>query len=195
MRYKLENSAPVEIRKVVFDGLTITNPTDTFIDAHGLGYPKEETPAPTYDPDEEKLSFEWSVVDGVIKKVWTVTDLSAAEKAAIHNAGIDAQIQAVNEGYEAYKTTPISYAFGAQTMWLKPIWITEYYGTLMQIGLMSNGANFPTTITDAAGTNFEMTFAEFQTMFLWLVGKAQTEIKRVNDTLAELEAQKEVVNG
>lgn len=64
----------------------------------------------------------------------------------------------------------------------------------MQIGLMTNGANFPTTITDATGTNFEMTFAEFQTMFLWLVGKAQTEIKRVNDALAELEAQKEVVN-
>ena len=194
MRYKLENSAPVEIRKVVFDGLTITNPTDVFIDAHGLGYPKEETPAPTYDPDEEKISFEWSVVDGTIKKVWTVTELSTAEKAAIHNARIDEQIAAVNAGYEAHKTTPISYAFGAQTMWLKPIWITEYYGTLMQIGLMTNGANFPTTITDASGTDFTMTFEEFSTMYLWLVQKAQTEIKRVNDAIAALEAQKEVVN-
>lgn len=195
MRYKLENSAPVEIRKVVFDGLTITNPTDAFIDAHGLGYPKEETPAPAYDPDEEKISFEWSVVDGTIKKVWTVTELSTAEKAAIHNARIDEQINAVNSAYEAYKTTPLSYAFNGQTMTLKPIWVTEYYGTLMQIGLMTNGANFPTTITDAAGTNFEMTFAEFQTMFLWLVGKAQTEIKRVNDSIAELQAQKEDPNG
>lgn len=194
MRYKLENSAPVEIRKVVFDGLTITNPTDAFIDAHGLGYPKEETPAPAYDPEEEKISFEWSVVDGTIKKVWTVTELSTAEKAAIHNARIDEQINAVNSAYEAYKTTPLSYAFNGQTMTLKPIWVTEYYGTLMQIGLMTNGANFPTTITDAAGTNFEMTFAEFQTMFLWLVGKAQTEIKRVNDAIAELNAQREVIN-
>ena len=39
-----------------------------------------------------------------------------------------------------------------------------------------------------------MTFAEFQTMFLWLVSKAQTEIKRVNDAIAELQAQKEVIN-
>lgn len=195
MRYKLENSAPVEIRKVIFESLTITNPTDAFIDENGLGYPKEETTPPAYDPDEESLSFEWAITDGVIKKVWTVTELSAAEKAAIHNAGIDAQIQAVNEGYEAYQTTPLAYTFGASTMMLKPIWITQYYGTLMQVGLMSNGANFPATITDAAGVNFEMTFQEFQTMFLWLVSKAQTEIKRVNDAIAELQAQKEVPNG
>lgn len=195
MRYILENSVPVLVRKVTFEGLVITNPTDAFIDAHGLGYPKEDTPAPAYDPDEEKLSFEWSVVDGAIKKVWTVTELSAAEKAAIKNAKIDAQIDAVNAGYEAYKTTPISYTFGAQTMSLKPIWVTEYYGTLMQIGLMSSGANFPATITDAAGVNFEMTFEQFSTMYLWLVQQAQTEIKRVNQLVADLEAQKEVVNG
>ena len=194
MRYILENSAPVLIRKVTFEGLTVTNPTDDFIDANGLGYPLKDEPAPEYDPDNEKISFEWEIQNGFIEKVWTVTELSASEKAAIHNAGIDAQIQAVNAGYEAYQTEPIAYTFGASTMMLKPIWITQYYGTLMQVGLMSNGANFPATITDAAGTNFEMTFAEFQTMFLWLVGKAQTEIKRVNDVIAELQAQKEVVN-
>lgn len=194
MRYILENSAPVLIRKVTFEGLVITNPADDFIDANGLGYPLKDEPAPEYDPDNEKISFEWKIQNGFIEKVWTVTELSASEKAAIKNAKIDAQIDAVNAGYEAYQTEPISYTFGASTMMLKPIWITQYYGTLMQVGLMSNGANFPATITDAAGVNFEMTFQEFQTMFLWLVGKAQTEIKRVNDALAELEAQKEVVN-
>lgn len=195
MRYKLVNSAPVEIRKVIFDGLTITNPTDDFIDENGLGYLKEEIAPPIYDPEEEKISFEWSVVDGAIKKVWTVTELSTAEKVAKHNAEIDAQIQAVNEGYEAYQTEPLAYTFGASTMMLKPIWITQYYGTLMQVGLMSNGANFPTTITDATGTNFEMTFHEFQTMFLWLVSTAQAKIKLVNDTLAELYSQREVIDG
>ena len=194
MRYSLENGVPVLIRKVIFEGLTITNPADDFIDANGLGYPLQDVPAPSYDPDEEKISFDWSIVDGFIKKVWTVTELSAAEKAAIHNTQIDAQIEAVNAGYEAYKTTPLSYTFGAQTMALKPIWITEYYGTLMQIGLMSSGANFPTTITDANCEDFEMTFEEFSTMYLWLVQQAQTEIKRVNTALAELEAQKEVAN-
>ena len=39
MRYILENSAPVLIRKVTFEGLVITNPSDDFIDANGLGYP------------------------------------------------------------------------------------------------------------------------------------------------------------
>lgn len=194
MRYKLENGQPVLITRIDLDGQTITNPPDDMIDANGLGYPKTVTPAPIYDPSEETLSSSWEIQSGVITQVWTVTELSAAEKAAKHNAAIDAQIASVNAAYEAYKTTPITYDFNGQTMSLKPIWVTEYYGTLMQIGLMSNGANFPTTITDAAGTNFEMTFAEFQTMFLWLVGKAQTEIKRVNDALVELEAEREVPN-
>lgn len=194
MRYKLENGNPVLITRIDLNGQTITNPPDALIDENGLGYPKMETPAPTYDPAEETISSTWEIQSGVITQVWTVTELTAAEKAAIYNAAIDAQIEAVNAGYEAYKTTPITYDFNGQTMSLKPIWVTEYYGTLMQIGLMTNGANFPTIITDAAGTNFEMTFAEFQTMFLWLVGKAQTEIKRVNDALAELEAEREVPN-
>ena len=195
MRYILENSAPVLLRKVTFDGLTITNPTDDFIDANGLGYPLKDEPAPEYDPDNEKISFEWKVQNGFIEKVWTVTELTAAEKAAIHNARIDEQINAVNSAYEAYKTTPLSYDFNGQTMTLRPIWVTEYYGTLMQVGLMSSGANFPATITDASGTDFTMTFEEFSTMYLWLVQKAQTEIKRVNDAIAELTAQKEVPNG
>ena len=195
MRYTLINGQPVPVTKITNGGQTITNPTDEMIDELGLGFPKVDVPEPGYDPAEERISFQWEIVEGKILKVWTITPLTPAEKAAKKNAEIDAQITAVNAGYEAYKTTPLSYTFGAQTMSLKPIWVTEYYGTLMQIGLMTNGANFPTTITDAAGVNFEMTFQEFQTMFLWLVGKAQTEIKRVNDTLAELEAQKEVVNG
>lgn len=195
MRYILENSAPVLIRKVTFEGLVITNPSDDFIDANGLGYPLKDEPAPEYDPDNEKISFEWKIQNGSIEKVWTVTELSASEKAAIHNAKIDAQIDAVNAGYEAYKTTPLTYTDGTRTMLLKPIWVTEYYGTLMQIGLMSSGANFPATITDAAGSNFELTFQEFSTLYLWLVQQAQTEIKRVNDAIAELNAQKEVPNG
>ena len=195
MRYTLENGQPVPVTKITNDGQTITNAPDELIDELGLGYPKVDVPEPAFDPDEEKISFTWEIVDGKILKVWTITPLTPAEKAAKKNAEIDAQIDTVNAAYEAYKTTPLSYAFDGQTMTLKPIWVTEYYGTLMQVGLMSSGANFPTTITDAAGVNFEMTFQDFQTMFLWLVGKAQTEIKRVNDAIAELNAQKEVPNG
>lgn len=194
MRYKLEKNVPVLITRIEISGQVITNPPDSMIDEAGIGYQLVDVPAPEYNSTKESISFEWQIKGGNIEKVWTVTELTQAEKAAIHNARIDEQIAAVNAGYEAYKTTPLSYTFGAQTMSLKPIWVTEYYGTLMQIGLMTNGANFPTTITDAAGTNFEMTFQDFQTMFLWLVGKAQTEIKRVNDALAELEAEREVPN-
>lgn len=194
MRYKLENGQPVLITRIDLDGQTITNPPDDMIDAHGLGYPKTVTPAPIYDPSEETLSSSWEIQSGVITQVWTVTELSAAEKAAKHNARIDEQINAVNSAYEAYKTTPITYAFNGQTMSLKPIWVTEYYSTLMQIGLMSSGANFPTTITDANCEDFDLTFEQFSTMFLWLVQQAQTEIKRVNQLIADLQAQKEVVN-
>lgn len=194
MRYKLENSVPVLITRIEISGQVTTNPPDSMIDEAGIGYQLIDVPAPEYDSTKESISFEWQIKGGNIEKVWTITELTQAEKAAIHNAEIDRQITAVNAGYEAYKTIPISYDFNGQTMSLKPIWVAEYYGTLMQVGLMSNGANFPATITDAAGVNFEMTFQEFQTMFLWLVGKAQTEIKRVNNAIAELQAQKEVVN-
>lgn len=194
MRYSLENGQPVLITKIETGGQTITNPPDELIDKLGLGFPKVDVPEPAYDPDEETVSFTWEIVEGEILKVWTITPLTPAEKAAKKNAAIDAQIDTVNAEYEAYKTTPLSYTFGSQTMTLKPIWVTEYYGTLMQVGLMSSGANFPATITDASGTDFTMTFEEFSTMYLWLVQQAQTEIKRVNNAIAELEAQKEVVN-
>lgn len=195
MRYKLEAGQPVLITKIEADGQTITNPPDALINELGLGYPKVDVPAPTYDPSEETLSSSWEIQSGVITQVWTVTELSAAEKAAKHNAAIDAQIASVNAAYEAYKTTPITYDFNGQSMSLKPIWVTEYYSTLMQIGLMSSGANFPTTITDANCEDFDLTFEQFSTMFLWLVQQAQTEIKRVNQLIADLQAQKEVVNG
>ena len=194
MRYKLENSVPVLITRIEISGQVITNPPDSMIDEAGIGYQLIDVPAPEYDSTKESISFEWQIKGGNIEKVWTITELSQAEKAAIHNAGIDKQIAAVNAAYEAYKTTPLSYTFGAQTMTLKPIWVTEYYGTLMQVGLMSSGANFPTTITDANGSDFEMTFEQFSTMYLWLVQQAQTEIKRVNAQIAALEAQKEDPN-
>ena len=194
MLYALVNGSPVEVRKVNFNDLTITNPTDDFLAENGLGYPKIDTPAPSYDAAKEKISSEWSIRSGAIERVWTLTPLDENELVALHNLAIDEHIKGVNEDYEAWKITPLAYSFGEQTMQLKPIWVTEYYSTLMQVGLMSNGANFPATITDATGTNFEMTFQEFQTMFLWLVSKAQAKIKLVNDTLADLNTQKEVAN-
>jgi len=190
MRYKLENAAPVLITVVTFEGRTISNPTDYFIDEHGLGYPKVETPAPAYDPETHRITSTWQVVDGTITKVWTVEELSEEEKKQRHNAGIDAQIQAVNQAYEAYQTTPLDYTFGDATLKLKPIWTTQYYGTLQQVGTITGGACFPTTITDAEGVTVTMTQAEFQTMYLWLVSQASAEIARVNAVIAELEAQK-----
>ena len=200
MLYRLENGQPVPVTKVEVDGQVITNPPWEWMQDNGYGYQKAEVIPPSYDPDTERLESHWVLTENtdckwpVIVKEYEVVELTAAEKASIHNAQIDAQMQAVNAAYDSYKTTPLSYAFGNQTMTLKPIWVTEYYGTLMQVGLMSSGANFPTTITDASGTDFTMTFEEFSTMYLWLVQKVQTEIKRVNDSLAELAAQKEVVN-
>ncbi|MBR0193359.1 MAG: hypothetical protein IJQ31_14965 [Thermoguttaceae bacterium] len=197
MLYRLENGQPVPVTKVEVDGQIITNPPWEWMQDNGYGYQKAEMVPPSYDPDNERLESRWVLTEDtdckwpVIVKEYEVVELTTAEKAAIHNAKLDAQIDAVNAGYETYKTTPLTYTDGTRTMLLKPIWVTEYYGTLMQIGLMSSGANFPATITDAAGSNFELTFQEFSTLYLWLVQQAQTEIKRVNDAIAELQAQKE----
>lgn len=194
MRYRLENGSPVLITKVTVDGLTTTNPSDAFIDEHELGYPKQDTSAPEYDADTQRIASSWSVVNGVITKVWEVLDLTEEELHVKQNAAIDIQINEVNADYEQWQLTPVEYTFGNDTMYLKPIWITQYYGTLQQVSLMTSGAIFPMIITDAAGVNFEMTAEEFQTMYLWLVQVASAEIARVNAVLAELEAQKEVVN-
>lgn len=191
MRYRLENGSPVLITKVTVDGLTTTNPTDDFIDEHELGYPKQDTTAPEYDPDTQHVTSSWSIVNGVITKVWEIIDYTEEELQAKQNAAIDSQIEEVNTSYDRWQLTPIEYTFNNQTMYVKPIWITQYYGTLQQVSLMTNGAIFPMIITDAAGANYEMTAEEFQTMYLWMVQAASTEIARVNAVLVELEAEKE----
>ena len=194
MRYTLENGSPVLITKVTVDGLITTNPSDDFIDEHEMGYPKLDTEAPEYDSDVQYVTSSWSVVNGVITKVWEIVDYTEEELQVKQNAAIDTQINEVNAAYEQWQLTPVEYTFDNQTMYLKPSWITQYYGTLQQVSLMTSGAIFPMIITDAAGVNYEMTSEEFQTMYLWLVQVASTEIARVNATLAELEAEREVPN-
>ena len=184
MRYRLENGSPVLITKVTVDGLITTNPSDEFIDENELGYPKQDTSAPEYNSDTQYVTSSWSVVNGVITKVWEVVDYTAEELQAKQNAAIDAQIDEVNTAYDQWQIAPLEYTFNEQTMYLKPIWITQYYGTLQQVSLMTSGAIFPMIITDAAGVDYEMTAEEFQTMYLWLVQAASTEIARVNTILA-----------
>lgn len=190
MRYTLENGVPVKVVKIVRDGRVTTNPTDAMIDEVGLGYPLLDASAPEYDPDEENISYQWIIEDNMIKKVWTITALTEEEKNARHNQAIDAQIAEMNAGFEAFKTTPVDYEFKDSVMKLKPIWTTEYYGTLQQVGMIVGDSMFPTIITDANGVNFTMTQEEFTQMYLWLVQVSYTEIALVNARLAELEGEK-----
>ena len=197
MRYTLENGTPSRVTHIGHDGLIISNPTDAMIDELGVGYPLLETESPEYDPDEEKISSTWEIVQdadpnhtSVIMRVWTVTDLTTEEKNARFNQALDEQIAAVNAGFETFKTTPVEYTFKNTKMKLKPIWTTEYYGTLAQVGIIASGANFPATITDADGVSFEMTQEEFTQMYLWLVQVSYDEIARVNARLAELEGER-----
>lgn len=192
MRYTLENGQPVPVTKITNGGQTITNPPDELIDELGLGFPKVDVPEPGYDPAEERVSFEWEIVEGKILKVWTITPLTPAEKAAKKNAEIDAQIDAVNAEYDAWQTTPVEYDFNGSTMYLKPIWITQYYGTLLQASTLA--PVFPSVVTDAHNVNFTMTVEQFSAMYLYLVQTAAVKIATVNAQIAALEAQKEVVN-
>lgn len=193
MRYTLENGQPVPVTKIEADGQTITNPPDELIDELGLGFPKVDVPEPGYDPEEERVSFEWEIVEGKILKVWTITPLTPAEKAAKKNAQIDAEIEAVNAEYDAWQYIPIEYDFNGSTMYLKPIWITQYYGTLLQASTLA--PVFPSVVTDAHNANFTMTVEQFSAMYLYLVQTAAAKIATVNAAIAALEAQKEVVNG
>lgn len=199
MLYRLENGQPVPVTKVEVDGQIITNPPWEWMQDNGYGYQKAETVPPSYDPDTERLESRWVLTEDtdckwpVIVKEYEVVELTAAEKAAIHNAAIDAAIDAINDAYNAWQTEPLEYTFNDATMYLKPIWTTQYYGTLLQASTL--GATvFPSGVTDAHDVTYEMTEAQFAAMYLWLVGQAAVKIATVNAQIATLKAQKEVIN-
>lgn len=199
MLYRLENGQPVPVTKVEVDGQIITNPPWEWMQDNGYGYQKAEVVPPTYDPATQRLESHWVLTEDtdckwpVIVKEWEIVELTAEEKAAKKNAAIDAEIEAVNAEYDAWQYIPIEYDFNGATMYLKPIWITQYYGTLLQASTLA--PVFPSVVTDAHNVNFEMTVEQFSAMYLYLVQTAAVKIATVNAQIAALEAQKEVPNG
>ena len=190
MRYTLQEGKPVEVIAITVDGMRIVHPTDAQVDAAGAGYPLKETNPPEYDPETEKLVLSYALEGGEIVQVWTVEELPQPTPTEKRIAEIQALLDASNVAFETYKQTPLTYP--ANGLKYKPSYITDYWTAALMMG----EAAFPMQVSDADCISREFTFAEFQTLYGWLLQESAQEIATVNAYQAPLIAElKELQNG
>lgn len=187
MRYYLNSEAqPEPVRFIVTEGMCIVNPTDEQVDEAGAGYPLEDTPQPEFNPETQTMDSCWEVQDGVITRVWTVEDIPEAELAAraksAEIAAIQREMAALNAGFEAFKSTPQTFTNGKSYL---PRWVPEFYTPLLALG----ESVFPQSISACDGSTSIFTFAEFQSLFSFLITISGTETARVNALLLDLQTR------
>ena len=179
MRYTLTNGTPEKVLKITVNGLTVTNPSDGAVDASGAGYPLDRTDPPQTS-EGETLSSRWELSDGRIVQVWTVHESDPIQ-------AINAQIDALNTAYEAFKNTPILYEGSGYL----PRWVPEYYTPILTLGESA----FPMSVSAVDGSVKTFTFLDFKALFGFLVSVSAVETARVNGLIAGLEAQKAELEG
>lgn len=183
MRYELNHGILSQVKKIVLNGFTITNPTDAQIDEAGAGYALLTTSEPEYDSETQTLSSSWELEGSQLVKVWTVVDIPQDVLISRQIQALDAQIQSVNEGYEAFKNTPILFTDGKGYL---PRWVPEFYTPALVLG----ESVFPMMISATDGTSRSFTFTEFQTLFSFLVQQSSLATATTNAQLLELETEK-----
>lgn len=189
MRYELINNNPVPIKVATINGMRISNPSDDLLEANNIGYTRTVIDPPEITDETKKLLHSYSIVDGSIVDVWSVTDKSAEELIALY---ID-QITTIynnaedykNDGKILYPTTGKEYI---------PRWVYEFYNAV----LIGKDSYFPTPestidITAVDGTTDAMTFTGFVTFYGYLITSYMTttatqnaEIKVITDKIKEL---------
>lgn len=188
MRYNLVDGKPVEVISIIVDGMRIVHPSDSQVDEAGAGYALELVTPPEYDPETQRLEESWVLADGKIVQVWTVIDLPQPSETERRIAEINQLLAASNAAFLEFKETPIVYE--ANGLKYKPSYLPDYWVPLLPLG----AAAFPQTIGDADCVAREFTFEEFVSLYTWLLGVSEQEIKRVNayqqpllEELAELQ--------
>ena len=190
MRYTLEEGKPIEIISIVVDGMRIVHPTDALVDAIGAGYPVKLTDPPEYDPATEKLTLSYALEGDNIVQVWTIEEIPQPSETEKRIAEINLILAESNAQFETYKQTPLTYP--GNGLKYKPNYITDYWTAALMMG----EAAFPMQVSDADCVSREFTFAEFQTLYGWLLQESAQEIARVNSYQAPLIAElKELQNG
>ena len=190
MRYTLQEGKPVEVIAIIVDGMRIVHPEDSQVDAAGAGYTIQTTDAPEYDPETQRLEESWTLEGGKIVQVWTIIDLPQPSETEKRIAEINLLLAESNGAFETYKQTPLTYP--GNGLKYKPSYITDYWTPV----LLGGAAAFPMTVSDADCVSSEFTFAEFQTLYGWLLQESAQEIATVNAYQAPLIAElKELQNG
>lgn len=189
MRYELIDNQPRPITVVTIDERRISNPSDAYLDANNIGYTRTVIDPPEVTDETKKLLHSYSIVDGSIVDVWSVTDKTAAELIDLYTA----QIVDIYNAAESYKNDgKILYpATGKEYI---PRWVYEFYNAV----LIRLDDYFPTPdvtigITAVDGTSDSMTKAEFVTFYGFLVqsymtttGTQNAEIKALTDKIKAL---------
>ena len=189
MRYELIDNQPRPITVVTINGRKISNPSDTLLDANNIGYTRTVINPPEVTDETKKLIHSYSIVDGSIIDVWSVTDKSAEELIALY---VD-QITTIYNNAEDYKNDgKILYpATGKEYI---PRWCYEFYNAV----LIKPENYFPMpestlTVTAVDGTSDEMTLEQFLTFYAYLAGTfmqatavQNAEIKTLTDKIKEL---------
>lgn len=191
MRYELIENNPVPIKVATINGMRISNPSDELLEANNIGYTRTVINPPEITDETKKLLHSYSIVDGSIVDVWSVTDKSADELIALY---VD-QITTIYNNAENYKNDgKILYpATGKEYI---PRWCYEFYNAVF----IGKEQYFPTpestlTVTAVDGTSDEMTFEQFATFYAYLAGTfmqatatQNAEIKTLTDKIKELRA-------
>lgn len=188
-RYELINDRPKRIKSAVINGMIVSNPTDSQLDANNIGYTYTATNPPEITDETKKLTHSYIVVGRTIADNWEIEDKSKDELRAMY---ID-QITAIYNSAENYKNDgKILYpATGKEYI---PRWVYEFYNAV----LIKLDAYFPTpesmlSVTAVDGSTDEMTMAQFLEFYGFLIqtfmtatGTQNAEIKTLTDKIKEL---------
>lgn len=179
MRYDLINGQVIPIKKAVINGMIVSNPPDSLLDENGIGYTRTVIDPPEVTDETKKLDHQYSIQDGSIVDVWTITDKTSQELidlyigqiTEIYNSAEDFK----NDGKILYPTTGKEYI---------PRWVFEFYNT----ALINKDSYFPTaesTIEVAAvdGSSTLMTFSEFVTFYGFMIASYMTYTNTQNEAI------------
>lgn len=180
MRYILKNNAPIPVTVIYTDTHIISNPSDELIDEHKAGYPLQDAPMPSYDPETQHAPVPaWELIDGIITRTWTITDLTEEELKERRNAARYQRIEELNNALITYKEEPIVYTNGKGYL---PRWVQEFYSPAYHIG----ESICPMPVTAADGTYDTFTWEQFKDLYTFLLAASQQKVNEINAALLEV---------
>lgn len=189
MRYELIDGRPQKITVAVINGMKVSNPTDSQLDANNIGYAYTATNPPEITDETKKLLHSYTISGRTIADFWQIVSKGVDELRAMY---ID-QIHTIYNSAESYKNDGKILYPGTGKEYI-PRWVYEFYNAV----LIKLDAYFPTPestidVTAVDGSSDKMTMSQFVDFYGYLIGTYMTataeqnaEIKALTDKIKEL---------